>query len=387
MRKISDINNKKKIAIVVVGYDRLNAIQRLLNNLRSCIYVEEVPLIISIDCSNNTLLYEYVNSYHWTWGEKYVYIQKSKLGLKEHILRCGEFTNHFRGIILLEDDLYVSPFFFQYTKLALDFYERDVDIAGIALYKNEINGYAGFPAYYYNNGSDAFLFQEVCTWGQCWNKMMWDKFVDWYYKNLNFDFSSIDIPQEILNWKQAWSKFYLAYMICTNRYFLYPQISLSTNCNDNGIHVDKKNNKYQVQFLCGEKEYKFYNYERMTKYDVFLSNLDLYAKLNLSEKELSIDFYGLKSKTFYRKYLLTCKELNFKVVKSFDLSYRPIEQNILLDIEGYGIYLYDTSIERRFPKKYISLFDYFYNGINPGILNYEMRKLIKSMISRFYRKL
>lgn len=34
-----------------------------------------------------------------------------KRGLKEHIYRCGDLSKFFKSVTILEDDLYVSPFF------------------------------------------------------------------------------------------------------------------------------------------------------------------------------------------------------------------------------------------------------------------------------------
>ena len=90
--QLDDINNKSKIAIVVVGYNRIKSIRRLLTSLSNAHYRQEVPLIISIDCSGDTELYEYVRNFEWKHGTKYVNIQEHRLGLKEHIFQCGDLT-------------------------------------------------------------------------------------------------------------------------------------------------------------------------------------------------------------------------------------------------------------------------------------------------------
>ena len=52
--------NRGRIAIVVVGYNRLDSISRLLSSLLLADYHNSnVPLIISIDCSGNQELYNY----------------------------------------------------------------------------------------------------------------------------------------------------------------------------------------------------------------------------------------------------------------------------------------------------------------------------------------
>ena len=89
--------------------------KRLLSSLNNADYhTDDVPLIISIDCSGNTALYEYVNSFAWNHGDKYVVIHQERLGLKEHIFSCGDFTKYFKAVVLLEDDIFVSPYYYDY---------------------------------------------------------------------------------------------------------------------------------------------------------------------------------------------------------------------------------------------------------------------------------
>ena len=129
---ISAIQNNEKIAIVAVGYNRINAISRLLQSLQNAKYPSnDIPLVICIDCSGNQELYNYVRQFEWQHGEKHVIIQEQRLGLKEHILKCGDLTQYFKAIILLEDDIYVSPYFYNYVVQAVNKYGKEKEIAEI----------------------------------------------------------------------------------------------------------------------------------------------------------------------------------------------------------------------------------------------------------------
>ena len=46
-----------------------------------------------------------------------------------------------------------------------------------------------------------------------------------------------------------------------------------------------------------------------------------------------------------RKYLLSSRVLPYKVIKTFALQMRPQEQNIIYDVQGNDIFLYDSEIE------------------------------------------
>ena len=110
-------SSKEKIAIVVVGYNRLNSIKRLLQSLLDANYSHhDIPLVISIDCSGDEELYNFVIDFRWPFGDKYVNIQKERLGLKSHIFQCGDLTKLFKAVVLLEDDLYASHSFLSMLK-------------------------------------------------------------------------------------------------------------------------------------------------------------------------------------------------------------------------------------------------------------------------------
>lgn len=200
--------NKSKVAIVCVGFNRIKSIKRLLESVLNAEYPSnDIPLVISIDCSGDIELYEYVKSIEWPYGQKYVNIQTKRLGLKDHIYQCGDLTDYFKAIILLEDDLYVSPHFYSYTLKVLEAYGDDKRIAQISLYKNERNGYVGLPFVNIQNGADVFLMQDVSTWGECWTKSMWDSFKQWRDSHTEKDILKIDMPYTIKRWTRAWSKY------------------------------------------------------------------------------------------------------------------------------------------------------------------------------------
>ena len=92
--------DKSKVAIVVVGYNRLHGLKRLLENLNSCNYPDyDVPLIISIDASGNEEVYNLAKKFNWNHGTKYVNIERERLGLKKHILQCGSLTRFLKLLL------------------------------------------------------------------------------------------------------------------------------------------------------------------------------------------------------------------------------------------------------------------------------------------------
>ena len=344
MAKLTDIQNKERIAVVTVGYNRLNSMQRLLSSLLNADYSKyvNVPLVISLDCSGCTELYNYVNNFSWPFGDKYVRIQEKRLGLKQHILTCGDLTDYFKAVILLEDDIFVAKDFYNYSVQMVDAYESDSTIASISLYSNEMNGFCWLPLTYLHNNSDVFAVQAVSTWGECWTSKMWREFRLWL-SNAEIPWDDIDMPLQIKHWGNAWSKFFDAYMILENKFSIFPYTSLTTNFSDAGEHGGANNTIVQVNLQYGNREYHTKPFAELVHYDIYSNNIDIAAHLNIPLTNLCIDLYGIRPNNTKKRYYLTVKRLPYKVIKSFGLYLRPQELNVIENIDGNDIFLYDTS--------------------------------------------
>ena len=382
--------DKNNIAIVVVGYNRLREIQRLLTSLQGAHYeADSVPLVISIDASGNEELYAYVKEFEWEHGNKYINIQEIRLGLKEHIFQCGDLTEYFKGVVIFEDDLYVSPFFYHYVESSLEYYQNDEGIVGISLYSPSSNALAQLPFIALQNGASVFAYQDVASWGELFNKRMWRGFRNWL-NEWDQDFSKIDMPEVIKMWTRAWSKYYYAYMITTGKYFVFPHVSLSTNFNDSlGEHGTGGNPWTQYSLLMGPKEYRFYPSQELVKYDVYCQNVCLYNSLGLKRDELTLDLYGMQNQSKYlKKYLLTTSILPYNTIKSFALAMRPMELNIINRIEGRGIYLYDLSV-RKNAKTCLSPYQflmYMLQGFSPKLIYQYTKTFISDYIKNMFKR-
>lgn len=340
--ELNDIRNKHKIAIVVVGYNRVNSIARLLNSLLIAKYPEiSIPLYISIDASGDTTLYDYVKSFQWPYGDKYLNIQTERLGLRKHIIQCGDLTRFFKAVILLEDDIFVGESFYDYVQNVVDYYWEETRLAGFSLINSEM-GFPGLPMMTMQDGCDVFLKQFPASWGECWTSLQWDSFKEWYKDFNENDIVNYDIPERVKAWKKAWSKFFIAYMVETGRYFLYPQVSRTTCFGDAGEHSTNSSNFGQVNLLCGKPHYYFKQFDEMLKYDVYGVNESIYKWIGLKRDELCVDFHCCNNNRRCR-YLLTPAVLPLKVVKSYGLMMRPIELNVKYNLSGNELFLYDTS--------------------------------------------
>lgn len=348
---------KDRICIVAVGYNRPKSMQRLLESLGRGQYLEnKVDLLISIDkgATQNEIV-DIADKFNWKFGEKRVRAFKERQGLRKHIIQCGDVSNDYRAVVILEDDITVSENFYDYIKQTLDAYGQDDRIAGISLYNHHVNvGVNHFfePEYI---GYDVFFMQFAQSWGQCWTKNMWEAFKSWYIQNdsyfVNSEYDFKSIPDNILHWgNQSWMKYYMAYLAETHKYFVYPYHSLSTNHSEVGEHNSIANSDWQVAMMRESMDYRLPSFEKAVKYDIFFER-EAYVLKGYENKKCIFDLYGIKKDFTEGEILVSTSSRPFKVLETRQLKYRPHELNCLFGTAGEGIYIYDLSTQDTPPKQ------------------------------------
>ena len=128
--------------IVAIGYNRLESLKRLLMTLKRVDYKEDrVTLIISLDFNENNDVKDFASKFQWPYGDKILRFSHKKLGLRRHVLQCGNYLNEYNldAIAVFEDDIVPSVAFYNYMRQAVAYYQNVAEVAGIALYSFRIN--------------------------------------------------------------------------------------------------------------------------------------------------------------------------------------------------------------------------------------------------------
>jgi len=340
--------NTPNIGIVAIAYNRVHSLDRLLNSLANANYAGcKVNLIISIDKSDINDVINFAENFKWQYGDKIVVKHEQNLGLKRHILSIGEWLKKYEAIVVLEDDVIVSPAFYKYSIQLVEKYKSNDNIAGISLYSFPVNNLTHRPFEAMKNEYDIFLMQIAQSWGQIWMRHQWNDFYSWYIENRDFKFSN-DIPQALFGWHNSWLRYHTRYCIEKNKYFVYPYFAFSSNCGDKGTHAVVSYDVYQTTMQLNIKGVLKLpdDVDSMVKYDAFFENYALYEALHLSTRNCILDCNGYRCNAGFephKRYIVTSVSLPYKVIKSFGLTYRPIEMNILLQNEGKDLFVYDTA--------------------------------------------
>lgn len=377
-------------AIVIVGYNRKDSLERVLRSVIHAEYFnDDITLIVSLDHSEKEEeLVQTVERYRekWTHGILEVRTTKKRLGLRNHILKCGDITSEYGAVIILEDDIVVSPYFYDYAVQAVNHYKDEEIVAGIALYSHKWNGYTREFFEPLNNGSDCYLGQFSVTWGQCWTQKQWLAFKTWYKQNQKLKHKK-NIPEHIHNWPEtSWGKYFVHYIVEKNKYYVMPYISLATNFSDAGQHIKVCSTEHQVPLLFGKKEYHFPDSEHVIKYDIFFENKNLrkYLSKKVGSENICINLFGDKSIDGY-EYVLTKQQLPYHIVQSFALQMQPQELNIYYNISGKDIFLYDLRKKER--NQHVSRFLHVYKILDYNVKYISFKKAVIYSIFRFRESL
>ncbi|OUP22397.1 hypothetical protein B5F29_01255 [Lachnoclostridium sp. An196] len=335
---------KGTIAIIVVGYNRPDSMKRILQSLAEATYnYTDIVLRISIDHGGNEEVIKVAENFEWTYGKKKVVYHPERLGLRNHIISCGDLTEEYGAVMILEDDLYVSPDFYNYAMQALEKYGDHPQIAGISLNTRKELLESPYPFYPLHTGYDVYFQQFASSWGQVWNLRMWKDFKSWYEQNQTLP-QSVNVPLTILHYPDtSWAKYYQTYVVERNKYYVFSYDSLTTNFGDAGEHFNHDSSAFQSVLFYGTKEYRMPEFEDGVKYDIYGEPIGLGETLGISDEDLTCDFWGRKQEGAYKKYLLTCCKRPYLSVRKFSMCMKPLELNIMKGIKGNEIYLYDTS--------------------------------------------
>ena len=337
-----------KPVIVAVGYNRPDSMKRLLTSIVNAYYpFDGIDLIISIDeSSKSDEVQKVAESFIWNQGEKIIKRYPERQGLRRHIIQCGDLSEKYGAVIILEDDLVVSRSFYLYTYEAVNYYAGNPKVAGVSLYSHAWNGYANTQFLPVKNEFDVYFGQYGISWGQCWTYNQWNNFKNWYFVHADkLPEKNYAMPSAILRWSaQSWGKYFTSFIVVNDLYYIMPYTAMSTNFSEAGQHNSITDTTHQVSLQQGKKvNYKFPEWENGIKYDIFFERIFERDIAGIPANDICVNLNGMKLDTLGRKYILTTgKQNHTENIASFGIVMRPIDANIDYNISGNDIFLYNV---------------------------------------------
>lgn len=330
--------------IVIIAYNRPDSFRRVLKSLITACYdgFKNINLIISIDGGGGDGVIEIAEKFEWTYGIKEIIKHEKNIGLRNHVISCGELTRKFENIIIIEDDCFVSRNFYDFSVRSIEFYKDDERISGISLYSYRFNEIAALPFSPLDDGNDIYFMNVPSSLGQIWTKTQWQKFIEYYRSNPVIS-PNDKLPDNVKSWPESsWKKYFYKYNVEKNLFFVYPRISYLTNFGEKGTHYPHVTQSLQVPIEVRAKNlsYRFVCFDdSCNKYDGFFEILPdclMQYGIPISE-DCIIDLYGSKNFRLYNHlYALSIKK-NEQSIFTFGIRLFPFPLNIIFKIGGTAI--------------------------------------------------
>lgn len=387
---LNTLNIDNMIAILITAYNRAEPLSTLLNSLLAINTDGDIiPLIISIDNNGTPDVNRIAESFIWPYGPKEVIVHREKKGLVNHFIWTGDQTEKYDNIIFLEDDLFVSPEVYRYTKRMISFYKDDTIVAAASLYNPILFEATGTRFYQIEDGYDSYFLQQP-YWGHVWMKEKWRLFKDYLE---TYTVKPELLPPYIVKWDKSFKKIFIQFLIETNKTVVTPRLSLVTNNGVAGLHSDSPMFQYQSPLIICDKEYRFPKYElSRAVYDAFFElNESIFKKSNddLLHYSFEVDINGLR--THYTKdYVLTTRKSR-KPIYQFTSLMKPSELGCLMHNSGQGICLSraeDVVFEKKYDnqRRYIDISKNYYVGFYASwLITRDFFSMVLRRILHFFR--
>lgn len=244
---------KNPAPIILFVYNRPNCTRQMITALMANYLAKDTDLYIYSDAAktpDSQVQVNEVRRYIRTiFGFKSITIieREKNFGLAENIIDgVTNLLEKYEQIIVLEDDLVVSPHFLEYMNANLEFYKNNKEVACITAFNFPLKYPQGFK-------DDAFFIRGADCWTWATWKRAWQKFekdgakllAQIQTKNLQKEFD-IDgsypytkmLQDQIKGKNNSWAIRWYASAFLENMLCLYPRNSLVENIGYDGTHFN-----------------------------------------------------------------------------------------------------------------------------------------------------
>ena len=168
--------------VVLFVYNRLDHTMNVIDSLKKNLYAKETDLYVFSDAAKNennvdkvNAVREYIRSTEWKeyFHSVTVIEAEENKGLAKSIIGgVTDILKKYEKVIVVEDDLVLSPYFLNYMNGALDYYKDVPDVWSISGYSFPMKSLKNYPhdVFYSYRGSS----WGWATWLDRWIKTDWE---------------------------------------------------------------------------------------------------------------------------------------------------------------------------------------------------------------------
>jgi len=366
-------------AIVIPVYRRLGHLQELLSSLEKADYGDkQIPLVFKTHQGVSNEVLSFCKAYKWTHGNKTVIKDEEQLQLDENLRRCADLSEQFGSVIILEDDSYVSPRYYQYA-LAVLALPSDDRIAQFSLYRYGFNAISGLPHEIPDDEYDAFFIQKTSTRGQLFTWQQWKAFREWLQ-----DMPGPDkrLPEYIHSFGlNNWELQHNWFLIEQDKYVLSPKLSVVSNQGPSGVHHTSNidSGYFQAALQIHPRSWRLPSFQQsQLKYDAYFEIEPAFFTA-LNEYDFVTDLNGHKPvEILGNAHTLTSKTASKSLI-GYSMGLKPLEINILWENHGNDIRLCATRdlVKDVKSRRLWNARQYFAHVPDVGVVNFLRHKWLK----------
>jgi len=274
------MKNERSVPVIVFTYKRTGSLRGLIQSLQKCPEAQNTMLYVFSDGPKNAEDFKmvkevrnYILSISGFKEVKYFFSEANSGLAKSIISGVSQILNISDSVIVLEDDLIVSPDFLNYMNKALAFYSSNNKVFSISGFTMPIKGLATNDVYFTKRSSS----WGWGTWKNRWDKIDWqvedyaqfskDKKIRRRFNEMGSDMSSMldrTMQGKINSWAIIWCYNQFKYDQLT----VYPAASKVINAgfaSKEATHTTEKYNRFKAGFFASDN--LNYNFNRNPQID------------------------------------------------------------------------------------------------------------------------
>lgn len=272
---------KFSLVIKLLTYDRLHSLIRCLDSLAAAdygtqvvklhVFIDHFPLSDTLQSSSSKsssstgpaiekklqeshALLDYVDKFLWIHGPKEIHYRTQNAGLQGQWLEAWWPASDHEFSFMVEDDMYLSPLFFQYLRQVIENYyfnssNYDPTIYGVSLQRPRFVPGKHGDQLRLDSATHIFLYQLVGTWGQLLFPKPWREFRVWYDAHKSRGLKPVLDGMVTTGWyhrsgERIWTPWFIKFTYSKGYFNLYTHFSneqaLSVSYRDKGVNTKKE---------------------------------------------------------------------------------------------------------------------------------------------------
>lgn len=270
---------------------------------------------------------------------------KENLGLKKHVLFCGDLVTEFDLLVVVEDDVVVAPPALEVLVSAVEAYQDEPCIRQFSLYSPAFTESTRAPFVPIADGNPGYLSRVPQSWGQAYVPNQWLAFKNFLANPANAGvFRGDALPANAYSWpiSSSWKRDYFAFMVSVGAYAWIPQVSLSSQTGAAGTHFKRPTPAMSVPMQMASGKFYHPNIDALCRYDEYgeleWESLTRLAG-ELSEFSGTVDLYGGRPLDIIDTPVILTSRRTRAALKTFGSDFLPLEMNIALKQPGSSISL------------------------------------------------